>query len=195
MAYLTTINGKLRIDWAASTLILSESEEDPCCCCDCDTEKACTITQNGLNEPEYYGWSVKETDSLNELPIEVSFKYEDSASNGCGGSNSNGQSGNITCCFCLKKETEIEISVYGAVEQQNAGFDFGTLTLDPAGPNFHKVEISSSGLGLQCLMTNKQDTARFKLQAGKYTYIFSANTVDGLWHTGMTHTFSIRDVG
>jgi hypothetical protein len=33
MAYLTLLSGKLRIDWAASTLILSDSEEDPCCCC------------------------------------------------------------------------------------------------------------------------------------------------------------------
>jgi hypothetical protein len=47
MAYLTTINGKLRIDWAASTLILSESEKEPCCCC----TAGCVITTITLIRP------------------------------------------------------------------------------------------------------------------------------------------------
>jgi hypothetical protein len=41
MPYLTLINNKLRIDWAASTLILSESEEEPCCCCPAPPENLC----------------------------------------------------------------------------------------------------------------------------------------------------------
>jgi hypothetical protein len=46
MSYLTITNGKLRIDWAASTFILSESEKDPCCCsCFCNRSPAgVTIT-------------------------------------------------------------------------------------------------------------------------------------------------------
>lgn len=47
MAYLTTINGKLRIDWAASTLILSESEKELCCCC----TGGCVITTITLIRP------------------------------------------------------------------------------------------------------------------------------------------------
>ena len=48
MPYLTLINNKLRVDWAASTLILSESEEDPCCCCPAPPENLC-VSINALN--------------------------------------------------------------------------------------------------------------------------------------------------
>ncbi len=209
MAKLTLINGKLRVEWSGSesgSIVeadwLSPSNEyEGCCCCSCSLENNCSISESGLLQPSSYGWFAggeKLTDTLGlpeELPIEAEFRYEDSSSPGCGGSNGNQQIGNISCCFCLDEETEIEIKVSGKMEQQDAGFDYGTLSVDNLTATYTQVQISSYDRNLQCQMIDDEDSTTVTLPAGKHTYIFSADTRDGQWHTGMTHKFSIKKAG
>lgn len=146
-----------------------------------------------------YGWFVADVKLTNteqlptQLPVSAEFRYENSPD--CGGITGGAQRGEILCCFCLSKETLVEIRVSGKVEQQQSGYDYGTLTLLKDGYVYKQVEISSVGLELMCEMTHAARSAQVTLPAGKYSYKFNADTRDGRWHLGMTHTFTIKKAG
>jgi hypothetical protein len=187
MAKLTIINSccgpRLRTEGCNGPLVLANEEDDKGCCCD-ECPEECSVTQYGLLQDDS-GWSVDAAPTA--LPIEISFKYENASSTGCGGSNNNAQGGSVTCCFRLQEESTIELDVSGPVEQQNEGFDFGRIEVGGV-----TAKIGSFGRGLQCVMIDTQDTQTVVLPAGVHSYTITAGTNDGLWHQNMTHTFKIR---
>lgn len=189
MPTLTIIAGKIRHysgGGGSASLVLSPKPgtSEPCCCKECDPD--CAISQSGLQDTIMYGWDVDTTDDLPKtLPIEVEFKYETSAN--CGGSNGGRQSGSLNCCFTLDEDASVEISVDGVMEQQDAGFDFGTLSLGGV-----QAQISSFNRDLGCEMTTANDTKTVSLTAGVHHYTMSADTVDGAFHAGMIHTYKIK---
>jgi hypothetical protein len=81
MAKLTLIDGKLRIDWSGSdsgSLVLSDSEEDPCCCGNCEILK---IT---------YDWSESSSSDLDTGTTFIGYKVgwpPPPSSNACGTGN------------------------------------------------------------------------------------------------------------
>jgi len=179
---LTLIDGKLRI--FDGSLVLSDSADDPCCCpyqCSDDS----SISEFGLLDSQNYGWSIKDPKKLpTSLPITMNFKFEDSAN--CQGQNPNPQYGNVTACLFLRKRTEIEIEVSGAVELQNFGYDGSSVGIGGV-----SVGIGSIGEGKGCEMRSVSDKKSITLDAGEHAFTFSTSTNDGLFHVGMTHTFKI----
>lgn len=183
---LTVVGGLLRVNGCGGPLVLSPKPggDEPCCCDECPTP--CALSEGGLNSSNS-GWSIEDKDPLKIpkiLPISIDFKFEDASI--CGGSNSNVQSGNLSCCFFLNETAEIEIEVFGNVETQDSGYDTSTLSINGA-----MATIGSFNEGGGCGMKQTSDKKTLTLLAGVHTYTLTTSTNDPLYHVGMTHTFKI----
>lgn len=184
MAVLTLYNGNLLLSDGGG-LQLSNSSAEPCCC-----EEACGQPYtSGLQDPSGNGWQPKNNAGgvtlRSTLPITYRFKIEQSTN--CGGSNSGTQSGALSCFFVLTEPRRIRLYVSGYVERQDAGYDFGTLTVAGA-----QAQISSFGEGLQCAQAFNSSEAFIDLPAGRHNYEMSVDTRDGLYHENTEYTFEIQ---
>lgn len=128
------------------------------CCCDQECPEPCTISTFGLTQAGF-GWSV--ADPPKTLPIEVTFKYEDSSSEGCSGTNSNPQGGLINCCFRLSTPGDVEIHVSGLTERELANYDFGKVTVGGV-----TAQINGTQERLECEMGFQSSTKVVNLAAG-----------------------------
>jgi hypothetical protein len=157
----------------------------PCPCCGIP----CDISQSGLIDPVANGWLPK--DSAAQIivprspPIFVRFKIEQSAN--CGGANSSPQQSSFTCNLVLYEPATLRLEVRGFVERQDAGYDYGRISL--AGTS---AEISSLGEGQGCLQAYRTQTATVSLAAGTHEYTMSVDTVDGAFHENTQYEFLIE---
>lgn len=185
MAVLTLYNGGLLLAEGGG-LQLSDSVSEPCCCGEVDCSQP---TTSGLQDPSGNGWQPKNNAGSvplrSILPITYRFKIEQATN--CGGSNSSAQSGTLSCFFVLTEPRRIRLYVSGYVERQDAGYDFGTLTVAGA-----QAQISSFGEGLQCAQAFNSSEAFIDLPAGQHNYTMSVDTRDGLYHENTEYTFEIQ---
>jgi len=173
---------------------LNDTEDEEPCCCNCCKFLTCSATEFGVSSG--YGWDLPRDILGNvdvnkiprNLPITIRFIYPDSSN--CNGISGVASGGNLRGCFEVSSNTQIRISVSGLVEQENSGFDFGEISLDSG----LRTQIGSFNRGLGCQMIENSNNATGDIAGGYATYLLAANTVDGLFHVGMTHTFTIEQV-
>ena len=163
-----------------------------CSCCDCCRRIGvnCSVAGFGVSGSNN-GWIINSTfltvnNLPRRLPVAVQFRYPNSSNCSPAGSGSAG--GNVFGCFALSSPTTVRMSVSGAVEQQNAGFDLAFVEIGGT-----RAQIGSFGRSLFCAMTEASDTREIQLGAGFHTYRLRADTVDGLFHVNMVHTFVIEE--
>jgi hypothetical protein len=167
------------------------------CCVDCCTKNVVNCRVEGfgvfgLVSGSNVGWrinsSVLTVSNLpRRLPVAVQFRYPDSTN--CSSALDYTRSGgNVVGCFSLSSPTSVRMSVSGAVEQQNAGFDAAFIEIRGT-----RAQIGSFGRGLECAMTNTSSTKEIQLDAGVHVYTLVADTVDALYHVNMVHTFVIEE--
>ncbi len=152
---------------------------DPACCC----VTGCTSWQYGVLDPGSFGW--QPAPHVDGTSIRGTFKFEDSAN--CGGYNGWEQSGYASCTVTFPVSMVVSYRVAGRTERQNAGFDISYIARDGT----TMVLIGGSNEYMGCEMADRESVAQETLPAGTYTFTFSADTQDGLYHVGMTHTFLV----
>lgn len=183
MSLLTLYNGRLLVT-ESGALQLSESAANPCCC-----DFTCPQPYvDGLLDPIANGWQPKNDDNQivfrTTLPITHSFRIEQAEN--CGGSNTNRQSGALTCSFTLREPSSVRFSVEGYVERQDSGFDYGTLYLGG-----QSVQISSFDENLGCAQAFNSAEATINLPAGTHQYTMEVDTIDAAYHENTEYTFKI----
>ena len=165
-------------------LFMAGKAAENCSCCSCAQPTASGIADNTNN-----GWQPKDAVGkitfVTSLPITHRFRIE--ASSNCGGTNSSVQKGSLSCFFSLDRSRTIKIKVSGYVEQQNDGYDYGTISV--AGV---VAQISSYGRNLVCAQTFNTNEKTINLPAGTFNYTMSVDTRDGLFHANTEYTFVIQ---
>lgn len=154
-------------------------------CC----ELKCQISQSGLIDPVTNGWLPKtnatEITVSRSPPIFVRFRIEESSN--CGGQNSSRQFSSFQCYLYLPEPATLRVTVRGFVERQDAGFDFGRLSISGT-----TAEISSFGDRLGCSQAYRTNERSVFLAAGTHEYTMSVDTRDGLFHENTEYEFLIE---
>lgn len=108
-----------------------------------------------------------------------------------GGTCNSTQSGYATQTITVSCLSRIDYRIYGKIEAQDPGFEFGGIYCDDELMD----NIISTDAGQGCNMVGKEASGYFTIEAGSHIIKVEFDTVDPLWHQGsyIDFTFSISD--